>query len=63
MTVADGSLEYIFIVFQRKYDLIFHMNPLLGRGITRNIKPYFLRKVKVKVHFCLAHKGLILEID
>ena len=25
------------------------MNPLLSRGFTRNIKPYFLRKIKVKI--------------
>ena len=25
------------------------MNPLLGRGFTRNIKPYFLRKIQVKI--------------
>ena len=25
------------------------MNPLLGRGFTRNIKPYFLQKIKVKI--------------
>ena len=29
-TAADYSLEYFFIVFQRKLDLIFHMIPLLA---------------------------------
>ena len=28
------------------------MNPLLGRGFTCNIKPYFLRKIKVKKIKC-----------
>ena len=42
MTAADDSLEYFIIVFQRKKkDLIFHVNPLLGRGFTRNIKNYY----------------------
>ena len=27
---------------------MFQVNPLLGRGITRKIKPYFLQKIKVK---------------
>ena len=27
---------------------MFQVNPLLGRGFTRNIKPYFLRKIKEK---------------
>ena len=31
-----------------KKTLIFHMNPLLGSGFTGNIKPYLLRKIKVK---------------
>ena len=26
---------------------MFHVNPLLSRGFTRNIKPYFLSKIKV----------------
>ena len=34
MTVADDSLDYFFIVFQRKLDLIFHVKLLLGRGFT-----------------------------
>ena len=25
------------------------MNPLLGRGFKRNIKPYFIQKIKVKI--------------
>ena len=29
MTAADDSLEYFIIVFQRKLDLIYHVNPLL----------------------------------
>ena len=36
------------LFFRKKKDLVFHMNPLLGRGFTWNIKPYFLRKIKVK---------------
>ena len=31
-TAEDDSLEYFFINFQRKSDLIFHLKPLLGRG-------------------------------
>ena len=27
---------------------MFQVNPLLGRGVTRKIKPYFLRKIKEK---------------
>ena len=33
-TAAGDSHEYFVIVFQRKEDLIFHVNPLLGRGFT-----------------------------
>ena len=34
MTAADDAHKYFFMVFQRKLDLIFHVNPLLGRGFT-----------------------------
>ena len=34
MIAADEIYKYFFIVFQRKQDLIFHVNPLLGRGFT-----------------------------
>ena len=49
-TAADDIHKdlYFFIVFQRKLDLIFHVNPLPSRGFTRNIKSYFLQKIKVK---------------
>ena len=30
MTVADDIHKYFFIVFQRKKDLMFQVNPLLG---------------------------------
>ena len=33
-TAADNIHKYFFIVFQRKYDLMFQENPLLGRGFT-----------------------------
>ena len=33
-TAADDIHKYLFIVFQRKYDLMFQVNPLLGRGFT-----------------------------
>ena len=33
-TAADNIYKYFFIVFQRKQDMIFHVNPLLGRGFT-----------------------------
>ena len=33
-TAADDIHKYFFIVFQRKYDLMFQVNPLLGRGFT-----------------------------
>ena len=31
---------------------MFQVNPLLGRGFTLNIKPYFLTKIKVKKIKC-----------
>ena len=31
-TAADNIHEYLFIVFRRKLDLMFQVNPLLGRG-------------------------------
>ena len=48
-----------FSYFQRKQGLMFHMNPLLGRGFIWNRKPYFLQKIKRKkgcglLQFCLA---------
>ena len=33
-TAADDIYKYFFIVVQRKIDLIFHVNPLLGSGFT-----------------------------
>ena len=33
-TAADDSHKYFFIVFQRKSDLMFQVNPLLDRGST-----------------------------
>ena len=33
-TAAADIHKYFFIVFQRKEDLMFHVNPLLGRGFT-----------------------------
>ena len=33
-TAADDIYNYLIIIFQRKLDLIFHVNPLLGRGFT-----------------------------
>ena len=41
-TAADDTHKYFFIVFQRKLDFMFQVNPLLGRGFTGKIKPYFL---------------------
>ena len=36
---------------------MFQVNPLLGRGFTRKIKPYFLQKIKVKTFFhCFSEK-------
>ena len=33
---------------------MFQVNPLLGRGFTWKIKPYFLRKIKVKIKMSSA---------
>ena len=33
-TAADDIHKYFFIVFQGKEDLMFQVNPLLGRGFT-----------------------------
>ena len=30
-TAADDIYKYFFILFQRQYDLMFQVNPLLGR--------------------------------
>ena len=32
-TAADGILKYLFSVFQRNLGMVFHVNPLLGRGL------------------------------
>ena len=34
MTAADDIHKYFFFVFQRKYDLMLQVNPLLGRELT-----------------------------
>ena len=47
-TAADDIHKYFFIVFHRKKDLMFQVNPLLARGFTLKIKSYFIRKIKVK---------------
>ena len=47
-TAADDIHKYFFIIFQRNQDLMFQVNPLLGREFTRKIKSYSLRKIKVK---------------
>ena len=47
-SAADDIHKYFSIVFQRKQDVMFQVNPLLDRGFTRKIKPYFLRNIKVK---------------
>ena len=51
-TLTNTFSLFFFFFFQRKQDLIFHVNPLLGRGFTWNIKPYFLRKIKEKKIKC-----------
>ena len=48
MTAADDIYKYFFIFFFRENKTLFHVNPLIGRGFTWNIKPYFLRKIKIK---------------
>ena len=40
--------EIFLFVFLRKYHLMFQVNPLLGRGFTWKIKPYFLQKINIK---------------
>ena len=46
-TAADDIQKYIFPCFSEKLDLMFQVNPLLGRGLTWKIKPYFLQTIKV----------------
>ena len=42
-----------------------HVNRLLGRGFTLNIKPYFLPKIKVKIIKVLSAANLLgaLRVD
>ena len=59
-TAADDSRKYFFHCFSEKIRLDFHVNPLLGQRIKirldfscessarAEIKPYFLRQIKVK---------------
>ena len=44
VVVIDDILKYFF--FSEKIGLTFHVNYLLGRQFSRNVKPYFLRKIK-----------------
>ena len=39
--------------------MIFHVNLLLGRGLTGNIMSYFLRKIKVKKNIVLSAVNLL----
>ena len=53
-------MALLFFVFQRKLRLDVssessaYLNPLLGRGFTCKIKPYFLGKMKVKIKILTA---------
>ena len=42
---ADDSLKLCLHLRENK---TFHVNPLLGKGFTLNIKPYSILKIKVK---------------
>ena len=43
---CESSARQLIHMRQRQLD-IFHVNPLLDRGFTGNIMPYFLQKIKV----------------
>ena len=45
-------LILFFLIFQRKQVLIFHVNHLLGRRFTWNIKTCFLWKIKKNISKC-----------
>ena len=52
-TAADDIYKYVLIVlfiyfFAEKIRLDIGVNPLLGRGFTCKIKPYFLRNIKAE---------------
>ena len=45
-TAADDIHKYFFFVFQRKKDLMFQVNPLLGRAFTKKNQALFSSKDK-----------------
>ena len=53
MLVINFS-EYVFLIVSRKKDLIFHANdnlyemsnPICSANLERNVKSYFLRKIR-----------------
>ena len=45
---------FFFFIFYRKSALIFHVNHLLGRQLTWNVKTYFLRKIKKRIKMLSA---------
>ena len=47
-TAADDIHIYFIILFLRKQGLIFHVNPLLGRGLNESLSLIFFKKIKVK---------------
>ena len=54
MNAADDIHKYFFIVFQRKYRLMFQVNPLLGKGFHMINQALFSLKDKSKKHVLFA---------
>ena len=53
-TAADGIHKYFFIVFQRKLDLIFHVNPLPRQRIHMKNQALFSSKdISKQLKCCL----------
>ena len=55
--IADDSLVYLILFFQRKWDLTFHMNQLLGES--HEMSSYFLWKIIIKKYFKISAAVMI----
>ena len=69
ITTEQTTIFFFFFFFQRKQVLTFHVNHLLGRRFTWNVKTCFLWKMKKKFlnvicyNLCLVLYGLIVTED
>ena len=62
---ADNTLICLTFIFQRKEDLMFHVNPLSSRGFTQNIVLFSLKNSEkiLKTVVCCSHASWHLRVN